>query len=191
MVRHIIRSESVEGLTWESIIDDPDNKYLKEYADLRNIHTDVGIIDYTSELKVVSGIRLKASKQSLIERYETVRRIITTRYKRLGVESPIFNWFNEHTYSVQDGDDIDEQFNTMISSISTILMYVFGYALYVNVEDARYRLDSYYYGMPSYFTHMESVDFKCITKTNLRELLTIYSIYMREIKTVDIFGEGM
>lgn len=191
LVRHIIRSESVEDLTWESIIDDPDNKYLKEYADLRNIHTDVGIIDYTSELKAVSDIRLKASKQSLIERYETVRRIITTRYKRLGVNNPIFNWFDEHTYSVQDGDDIDEQFNTMISDISTILMYVFGYALYVNVEDARYRLDSYYYGMPSYFAHMESVDFKCITKTNLRELLTIYSIYMREIKTVDIFGEGM
>ena len=70
-------------------------------------------------------------------------------------------------------------------------MYVFQYGMYVDVDDARYKLDYYYYGMPSYFTHMESVDFKCITKTNLRELLTIYSIYTREIKTFDIFREGM
>lgn len=189
LVRHIVESESVENLTWENIIDDPDNKYLKEYADLRNIHTDIGIIDYTSELKDISDNRLKVSKQSLIERYENVRRIIITRYKRLDVWDRLMDWFGKHTYSIQDENNIDEEFDRMISDITTVLMYIFDYGFYVDVDDARYTLDSYYSENGHRFPNMTITDFKCITKTNLRELLTIYSIYTREIKTFDIFEE--
>lgn len=189
LVRHIVESESVEDLTWENIINDPDNKYLKEYADLRNIHTDTGIIDYTSELNGILGTRLKVLKQSLIERYENVRHIIMTRWKRLDEWDDLMDWFNRHTYSIQDENDIDKKFDRMVSDITNVLMYIFGYSRYVDVGDARYKLDSYYSESSYRFPNMTITDFKCITKTNLRELLTIYSIYTREIKTFDIFEE--